>query len=202
MTHLPMITPTVHASRRIRDTINPSADNTTSVFKPFLLQSVQIVKIVRPVRSVKNGISPRRDLCQTRSRMIDIQNKFVSRKWEACPRDAKEARWSVPYATLNAQGDIVLSRATHEAMGSPEAYILLFDRERDTIGLRPARHAEKNAYPARPRGKHGGRRIRGYRLIREFGVAIFETVRFHRCMKDRDGTLILDTRDTVPVKNK
>lgn len=131
--------------------------------------------------------------------MIDIPTKFVTRRWQTCPRDAKEARWAAPYATLNREGDIVISRQTHEAMGMPEGYLLLYDRERETIGLRPAYGGDRNAYPARARGKFGGRRIRGYRLIREFGITVFETVRFHRCVKDRDGVLILDLRDTRPA---
>lgn len=131
--------------------------------------------------------------------MIEVQNQIIRRNWATCPRDATESRWAVPYVTINAQGDIVLSRFTHEAMGSPQTYILLFDRERETIGLLPARQGERNSYPARPRGNHGGRRIRGFRLMREFGINVVETRRFHRCFKDRDGVLLLDLRDTRPI---
>lgn len=134
------------------------------------------------------------------SPMIDVQQINVRRNWEECPREAKEARWASLYATLNPQGDLVISRFTHEVLGTPDSYLLLYDRERDVIGLRPARAAvEKNAYPARPRGRHGGRRIRAYRLCREFGIHIYETVRFHRCQLDNSGILILDLRDTRPA---
>lgn len=132
--------------------------------------------------------------------MAMVENVNVRRDWEECPREAKESRWAAMYASLNPDGDIIISRYTHEALGSPDSYVLLFDRERQVIGMRPARLAvEKNAYPARPRGRHGGRRIRGYRLCREFGISIGKTVRFHRCQMDNNGVLILDLQDTRPA---
>ncbi len=134
--------------------------------------------------------------------MIVDLNKNTNWKWEVCPRDASESRWAGPYVTINTHGDIVLSRVTHEAMGAPEAYVLLYDATHETIGLRPGRLAEKNAYPARPRGPHGGRRIRGNRLVRQFSLQIFATVRFHRCSKNKHGVLILNLQDAEPIQRK
>jgi hypothetical protein len=88
-------------------------------------------------------------------------------------------------------------------MGSPDSYVLLYDRERETIGLRPARLAVgKNAYKVTERGGYGGRRIAGYRLCREFGISIDHTVRFHHCAIDNSGVLILDLRDTISARKK
>lgn len=131
-------------------------------------------------------------------------NDFINvrRNWEECAKDqGGSARWGVLYATINTEGHIRLSRVTHEAMGSPDSYVLLYDRERETIGLRPARLAvEKNAYKAIDRGPYGGKRINSYKLCREFGIVIDETVRFHHCAIDNSGVLILDLRDTVSSK--
>ena len=97
------------------------------------------------------------------------------------------------YASINTYGDIIISRVTHEALGKPEAYQLLFDRERDVIGLRPARiGVDSHAFPARSRGRHGGQRIRGHKMIREFGIYLDATRVFHRCQMDNQGVLILD----------
>lgn len=135
--------------------------------------------------------------------MLDVHEINVPRRWEECPREAREARWASLFATLSARGDLAISRFTHEALGSPDSYVLLYDRDRHVIGMRPARLVrEKNAYPARVKGKHGGRRIRAYRLCREFGIEIFETVRFHRCQIDNNGILILDLKDTRPAQRK
>lgn len=123
------------------------------------------------------------------------------RRWEECPRDPEVSpRWQSMYVTIKPDGELMLSRVTHEAMGAPAGYVLLFDRERMCIGLRPA-NPEKSrmAYPARPRGDHGGRRIRASRLLNEFGLRIPVTLRFPRAQKNKDGILILDLNDTEPV---
>ena len=135
--------------------------------------------------------------------MSYANNVNVRRSWEECPREAGEARWKALYASMNPGGDIVISGYTHEKLGAPDSYLLLFDRERRVIGLRPARMAvERNAYPAKKRGDYGGIRVRGYRLCREFGITLNETVRFHRASMDNSGVLILDLHDTRPVARR
>ena len=114
-----------------------------------------------------------------------------------CPRGAEESRWTSMYASMNRYGDIIISRVTHEKLGKPAAYQLLYDRERDVIGLRPARiDVDEHAFPARVRGRHGGMRIRGHKMIREFGIYVDATRVFHRCQMDNHGVLILDLGDT------
>jgi len=104
----------------------------------------------------------------------------------------------------NPRGDIIIiSRHTHEVLGSPPGHILLYDRERLTLGLQPSNPSvEKNAYPAKPRGSHGGRRIRGYRAMREFAIDLDVTVHFHHCQIDNSGILILDLLDTRKIGRK
>lgn len=108
-------------------------------------------------------------------------------------------RWKTLYATLSPAGDIALSGYTHEALGEPDSFVLLFDRERSVIGLKPARSSvEKNAYPIKVRGNRGGVKLRGHRLCREFGITVPHTVRFHQCQIDNNGVLILDLNQTRP----
>jgi len=135
--------------------------------------------------------------------MIDIQNTNRRRKWEKCPRDRQPGRWATLYAAIYTNGTITLSRHTHEALGSPEACVLLYDRDTNVVGLRPANKAlDKDAYPVAPKGTHGGQRIYAHRLIHEFGIYLSETVRFPRCIIDREGTLILDLKDVQPAMKK
>ena len=135
--------------------------------------------------------------------MSYADNVNVRRNWEECPKEARDARWASFYASMNPAGDIVISGYTHKKLGGTDGYLLLFDRERQVIGLRPARlEKDRNAYPARPRGKHGGRRIRGYRLCREFGIVLGRTVRFHRCRMDNQGVLILDLNEVRTIGKK
>ena len=126
----------------------------------------------------------------------------MNRNWEECPRGPGRSRWNTLYATLNPAGELVISRFTHEAMGSPRAYVLLFERESNTIGMRAISNMpELNAYPAYERGRHGGRRISAYRLCREIGLSLSETIRFHQCYLDHHGILILDLKRVVPARH-
>jgi hypothetical protein len=128
------------------------------------------------------------------------ENVNVRWKWEVCSQGPMESRWAAMYASINKYGDIIISRVTHEAMGNPDGYQLLYDRERDAVGLKPAKpERDKNAFPARPRGRHGGRRIRGHRLFREFGIELNQTRVFHRCQIDKQGVLILSLGTSRPV---
>ncbi len=124
------------------------------------------------------------------------QNDHYRREWAECPRDPNTSRWATLYATLNPKGDIVLSRFTFESLGSPEHVVLMYDERNHTIGVRPKSKAlAKNAYPVRASGRYGGKVIRGYRLCREFGIRLENTVRFPFAHIENE-VLILDLRDT------
>lgn len=126
--------------------------------------------------------------------MIYGENVNVRRNWETCRRGAAESRWAAAYVSLNQYGDIILNKIAHESLGSPETCALLYDRERLTIGIKPSPIDMNNAFPLRPRGPHGGVRIRAHRLLRDFGIAVSQTLVFDGCQIDNRGILILDTR--------
>jgi len=70
--------------------------------------------------------------------------------------------------------------------------MLLFDRNRQTIGLKPARRSiDKNAYPFAPRGHRGGKVVRGFRMCRDFNIDIGDTRYFVAPEIDNDGILRL-----------
>lgn len=126
--------------------------------------------------------------------MISKTNSDRRYNWAPLPRRAeRETRWSSLYAALSPSGAISLSRLTHESMGSPDAYVIMYDADVNVMGLQPARLAvTKNAYPAHARGKRGGQRIFAHTLISEFNLYVPETVRFPRVFIDRRGVLILE----------
>ena len=133
--------------------------------------------------------------------MLETKMQKPERRWVECPRSAGRSRWHTLYATLNPHGDLVISRFTHEALGSPKAYVLLFEKETHVIGLRPiSNRPEMNAYPANERGRHGGRRISCYHLCREIGLNLGETIRFHQCYIDHHGILILDLTKIISAR--
>ena len=79
---------------------------------------------------------------------------------------------------------------------------MLFDRLSNTIGLNPVGPNSPDAYPAAPRGKHGGRVIGAFRLTQQFGIKIPETVRFTNPEIDGDGVLNLDLRTARPTAKR
>ena len=97
------------------------------------------------------------------------------------------------YVTMNRKGEIVMNRTTYEATGSPTAYLIYFDEVNNRIGLKPTHSVNKKAFPAAPNGRHGGKKVRAFRLLPKFGLVITETVQFHDAAFD-DGMLILDLR--------
>src|SRR5213082_1399913 len=121
--------------------------------------------------------------------------------WMIVPRRDVAAHWSGLYVTMNRIGSIVLSRVTHERLGEPAAYIIMFDRLNKRLGLRPAKPGERHAYPARKYGRRGARIVSAYRLVAEFGIRPPDTVEFQDPKIDLDGYLILDLR-TVRISPK
>lgn len=140
-------------------------------------------------------------LCNTVSHMItqDTKRRF---NWKTVLKDTRQTRWVALYVSLNEQGHFRLSRMTHELMGGPEAYNIVFDPDEMVIGLAPARAADRNAYEAHIRGKNGGRIIFGRRLINDFHLYVPQTMVFHRAYIDNAGTLILDLKDFKGTRNR
>ena len=128
------------------------------------------------------------------------ESLFMKRTdWQECPlSDPGPGRWASHYATINPKGDIALTRALHDRLGAPEAFVLLYNAPTHRIGLRPAEPSERNACPAKPRGRHGGRKVKGWPLLREFRLDIPTTVRFHEPYIDDEGVLVLDLRQARP----
>lgn len=113
--------------------------------------------------------------------------------WEICPRDDVRPQYAGIYVTMNPKGDIVLSRVTHEMLGAPKAFLLMFDRTNRRIGLKPTQPAMRHAYPVRVSNRAGGKKIHAHRLTREYNIDLPQTVRFYDA-RIEDGLLILDLR--------
>ncbi len=123
----------------------------------------------------------------------------MRRNWKVVERVAV-SRWAAPYVSINPEGHILISRRTIETLGNPESVVLLYDEETETIGLKPARKGEPHAFPLRKQGKHGGRVVRGYQLLKEFNIKVPESVKFPATDLE-SGVLLLDLKNTVKVRN-
>jgi hypothetical protein len=99
-------------------------------------------------------------------------------------------------------GEIALTRFTHQELGAPDTYTLLFERKLGIIGLRPAHSifGAHGGFRACRKGRHGSVRIRAWRLLRQYNIHLDASVNFPRAAIDETGTLILDLNDTEPPR--
>jgi hypothetical protein len=122
-------------------------------------------------------------------------------EWTILPRGDVAPHWSGLYVTMNRLGSIMMSRVTHERLGEPAAFLVMFDRFNRRIGLKPAEPETRHAYPVRNYGRRGARIVRAYRLLTEFGIRPPDTIEFQEPKIDLDGHLILDLR-TIRISPK
>lgn len=114
--------------------------------------------------------------------------------WSILPKDDVKPHWAGAYVTLNRYGTIAMNKVTHRRIGEPAAVLIMFDRANSRIALRPTGVMTKHAYAVGKYGRHGGRRIRAFRMMTEFGIKVTETIEFTDAEVDKDGHLILDLR--------
>jgi hypothetical protein len=122
---------------------------------------------------------------------------MVKRNWKETPRGDSRTQWSGLYVTLNGKGVIVMGRIAYERLGAPKAFLLLYDAANHTVGLKPSTPLTRNSYPVGVYGRHGGRRINAYRLLKEHAIIVNETVEFRDAEIDDDGILVLNMRTAV-----
>src|SRR5580765_2740466 len=105
------------------------------------------------------------------------------------------------YVSMNQEGNILVNAHAFSEMGSPEAVILLFDPETDTIGLKPASRLMPNSFAVRKKGESGHQRIGAARFATKHNIRLDGTVRF-RSPTVEDGILVMSLRETQNIKRR
>ena len=119
----------------------------------------------------------------------------MERKWKEFA-DSPPRSFNGLYVSVNSIGVIVLNRRTFDALGSPQAVLLLYDEDRLTIGLRPVSPIMPNAFPLVKRGGSGNRIVRALAFLKAHQISLGYTVRFLNA-EIEDGILILDLNMTA-----
>jgi len=114
--------------------------------------------------------------------------------WSIVPRGDVHPAHTRVYVTMNRGGTIAMNKLTYQRMGEPAAFLVMFDKVNSRIALKPTGETMKHAYPARKYGRRGGRVVRVFRLLTEFGIKLPDTVEFKDAEIDMDGQLVLDLR--------
>ena len=118
---------------------------------------------------------------------------YMARNWVEFEEFSDHRTTEMIFATMNPKGEIVVNRYTYDFMEQPEAVILLFDPDNDTIGIRPASPLMPNAFRVRPRSNCGHRVVYAKRFAKKHDIRLDYTVRFSPA-EIEDGILILDLR--------
>ena len=115
--------------------------------------------------------------------------------WTECKFvDQHHVAWAGIYVTLTRYGEIRLGVKTWQKMGEPKAVTVYFDSANNRFGLKATAPGTRNAFPVRPKGMSGGRRIPILGVLRDNRIDLPETIRFYDAYFDDEGILILDLR--------
>ena len=120
-------------------------------------------------------------------------------EWIEIKRGDVPPQYAGMHVTMNNKGHIVMNRFTHEQLGSPEWFRLLYDNVNHRVGLRPVAAGTPHAYPAL-RSNRSGVLVRAHRLMRERRIILPHTMQFDEATIDTDGILILDLRTARPSR--
>jgi hypothetical protein len=122
--------------------------------------------------------------------------------WQICTLQAKEARWSGFHVTMNPKGMIYLNGSAMKALDNSDRLELRYDEFNNTIGLKPTNSLNVHAFKAALKGKHGGRKIRAFRLLKQFQIKLDCPVRFLKPEMNEEGMMVLDLRQTSVAVRK
>ena len=101
--------------------------------------------------------------------------------------------------TLGYGRTFYLNHAAFEALGKPEAVELLFDNERDVIGIRGSDPRRENAFPVKPHSSGRYKRISAVPFCAEWNIRVRETLLFHGAYIGPHGVLELPLAKVVRV---
>jgi hypothetical protein len=122
--------------------------------------------------------------------------------WIKCRKSDAAGQWAKPYVTMNKDGYIVMSRKTFQTLKEPLAVHLFYDPANSRIGIKPADPASRDAFAVAKQGRHGGRLIRAFQFMQDFGIDLPQTIKFRDVRIDKDGVLILDLRTATVIQKK
>ena len=99
-----------------------------------------------------------------------------------------------PLVTLQRRGVLTLNRAAYEAMGSPQAAELLFDRANRVIGIRPINPDAAHAYPLRKQPDSSTYVITAKSFTKAYAIPRDVTRRWEAAVRDGMLTIELEPR--------
>lgn len=109
-----------------------------------------------------------------------------------------------PYVTIQKRGTMSFNKAAHEALGSPEAVELLYDKANHVMGIRAIDPSVTHAYPMRPQANksEGPYIVSGSAFTKYYGIKTVEARRFSAEMEDEVLIIDLNSGGEVVTSNR
>ena len=126
----------------------------------------------------------------------------MSRQWTVFTPTIGRVGRDRMHITVNARGVFLLNGKAFEALGSPEAAVLLYDERYSVIGVRPAPAHHENAIPFAKKGKNAHRLIYASAFFHRFGLKVPNTQAFYAPEIDGEGILELDLNKVADVTSR
>ncbi len=121
------------------------------------------------------------------------------RQWEEFEAGPHVRSGERLHVSLSKKGVILLNEKTFEAIGSPAAAALLFDKRNSSIGVRATHIDRKSAFTVKSKPKARHRVIHASTFCRHYGIKVDRTIAFPTAEVDDDGTLILDLHSATMI---
>lgn len=103
------------------------------------------------------------------------------------------------YVSLNSKGQLLLNKNAVEALETPAAVVLMYEKRLSKIGIRPASPSLRNAFPLQPRPGVHSRMIYASPFCRNYGIKVTGTVCFNSIRVDNKRMMTLDLAKTSRV---
>ncbi len=107
-----------------------------------------------------------------------------------------------PQMTIQARGTMSFNAASFEALGSPKAVELLYDRDAKKIGLRMTDPHNPNAYPMRVVGTGRSYIVNGATFLRYYRIPTGKPIRYDAELEGNILTVDLKKPGRVAISNR
>lgn len=117
--------------------------------------------------------------------------------WEEFEFGPTKPRNRRKHVTISEKNVIYMNGNVYEALGSPKAVTLLFDKLNSVIGVRSAEPERPNAFEVEDKLGTRARFVRATPFCRHYGISIDGTRSFQNPDIDPEGVLRLDLKRTA-----
>ena len=118
-------------------------------------------------------------------------------RWDEFTKTAPRRLPDRLHVSLNPKGEFVITIAVFEKLNSPEAVVLLYDRETQTIGVKTSRLDVPHALVIHKRHKRYNKVFRSKKFLEKHRLVLKHALQFPTAVIDTDGILILNLREAV-----